>query len=89
MSRAINTQKNEGENHYPSKHLFNCFREESDVQASRRDVNTYSGSSASLSDPRLIQIMRGLVEVLGGFFRALFVLLEVGDGDVGFLSCIE
>ena len=52
-------------------------------------MNTYSSSSASLSDSCLVQIMSCLVEVLGGFFRALFVFLEVGDGDVGLLSCVK
>ena len=59
------------------------------MQALERAGTTYSSSSASLSDPCLVQIVRCPIEVFGGFFCALFVLLEVGDGNIGLLSCIE
>lgn len=45
-------------------------------------MDTYCGSTTRLGDSGLVQIAPCLVNVLGGFFRALFVLLEVGDGDV-------
>ena len=59
------------------------------MQGLGRKVSTYSSSSARLSDSCLVQIMSCLVEVLGSFFRAFFVLLKVGDGDVGLLSGVE
>ena len=45
-------------------------------------VQTYRCSSTRLGDSSLVQVMRCLVEVLRGLFRALFVLEKVGDGDV-------
>lgn len=54
-----------------------------------RQWDTYRGCPAGLGDSRLVQFVRRLVEVLGGFFGALFVLLEVGDCDVGLLRRVE
>ena len=63
--------------------------EESTKRDSVKRKDTYCGSSTRLGNTGLIQIMRCLVEVLGRLIRTLFVLLEVGDGDVGLLSCVD
>ena len=54
-----------------------------------RTSETYCSSSTGLSDSCLVQILFCFVEMLGGFLRALFVFLKVGDGDIGLLSCVE
>jgi len=52
-------------------------------------INTYCSSSASLSDSSLVQFMSRFVKVFRSFFAFLFVLLEIGDGDIGFLGCVQ
>ena len=36
-----------------------------------------------------MQVMRCFVKMLRGLFAALFVFLEIRDGDVGFLGRVE
>lgn len=45
-------------------------------------MDTYCGSPAGLGDSSLVQFIRCLVNMFCGLFGALFVLLQVGDGDV-------
>lgn len=57
-------------------------KEESDCQVLERVMCTYCCSPTSLGDSSLVQIISCLVNVLGGFFCALFILQKIGDGDV-------
>lgn len=50
---------------------------------------TRRSGSTNLSNSRLVQIVCCFFKMLGGLLCRLFVLLQVGDGDVGFLSCVE
>lgn len=50
---------------------------------------TYSGGGSPLCESRFEELMSGGLGMFGCALAALFVALEVGDGEVGFSGGVE
>ena len=69
--------------------LFQLKRMKDKSHMADKTMYTYCGSSANLGDSSLVQFVGCFVKMLCSLFASLFVLLKIGDCDVGLLSCVE